>query len=184
MHPRDEHLLAVVAVKDADLSALGQAAGGEPQKIVVELLCAWALEVKHQAILRVHPGYDVFDGTVLSRCIHRLENHQQGVAVDRLEQVLLPAQIPIVLSELFFAVGLRFVERLYPGRPALKFDGGASLYAEGIGFCFHGAYGLKKCRAETIRPRVVHLEGKNQIMLRVAWRRENFGSLLSRVGLS
>ena len=60
---------------------------------------AGMLEAEHLAALRIDPGHHVLDGAVFSRRIHRLKDQQHGVAVGRIEQLLLCAQLRDVLLQ-------------------------------------------------------------------------------------
>jgi hypothetical protein len=81
-----------------------QIAGGAPEKIVLQLGGAGMLEAEHLAALRVDPGHHVPDGAVLSRRIHRLKDQQDGVAVGRVEKLLLRAQLRDVLLQQLFDI--------------------------------------------------------------------------------
>ena len=54
--------------------------------------CAGMLEADDLAALRIDAGHDVLDGAVLPRRVHRLEDHQDGVPVGGIKQLLLGAQ--------------------------------------------------------------------------------------------
>ena len=91
MDPDHEDLLVVAAVEDADAAPLGQAAGGAPQEIVIQLLARRLLEVEHLAARRIDAGEQGVDRAVLAGGVHGLEDQQQRMAVLRVEQPLLAA---------------------------------------------------------------------------------------------
>jgi hypothetical protein len=55
---------------------------------VIELLVAGFLEGEDLTALGIHPRHDVFDDSVLSCRIHRLQNHEHRVHVRRPEPLL------------------------------------------------------------------------------------------------
>ena len=89
MHAHDQHFLVIGSVEDADPPAFRQIARGAPEKIVFQFGGAGMFEAEHLAALRVDPGHHVPDGAVFSRRIHRLEDQQDGMAVGRVEKLLL-----------------------------------------------------------------------------------------------
>ena len=91
--PDHEDLLVVAAVEDADAAPLGQAAGGAPQEIVIQLLARRLLEVEHLAARRIDAGKQGVDRAVLAGGVHGLEDQQQRMAVLRVEQPLLAADV-------------------------------------------------------------------------------------------
>ena len=91
MHTDDQHLLVIGSVEDADPPAFRQIARGAPEKIVFQFGGAGMFEAEHLAALRVDPGHHVPDGAVFSRRIHRLKDQQDGMAVGRVEKLLLRA---------------------------------------------------------------------------------------------
>ena len=58
-----------------------------------QLLGARLFETKNFAALRIDPGHDVPDGTVLAASIHPLKNQQQGIAVGCVVKMLQRAQL-------------------------------------------------------------------------------------------
>jgi hypothetical protein len=137
MHAHDENLLVIGAVKNADVSALREAARRAPQKIMLQFPGARMLEAENLASLRIDAGHDVLDRAVLASGVHRLKNQQQRIAVVGVKQALPFAQFLNVRFEDGFVILLRFVKRLYPGRPLFETDRLAFADAELFGFNFH-----------------------------------------------
>jgi hypothetical protein len=54
MHPDDEHLFIVTAIKDSNVSPVGQAFHASPEIIMVEVLARWRFEGIHFATLWIH----------------------------------------------------------------------------------------------------------------------------------
>ena len=75
------------------LPAFRQIACGAPEKIVFQFGRAGMLEAEHLAALGVDAGHDVPDGAVFSRRIHRLKDQQDGIAIGRVEKLLLRTQL-------------------------------------------------------------------------------------------
>ena len=50
---------------------------------------AGMLEAEHLAALRIDPGHHVLDGAIFSGRIHRLKDQQNGMAIGRVEKLLL-----------------------------------------------------------------------------------------------
>ena len=98
------------AVEDADAAAFGEVAGGSPQEVVLQFGRAGVLEAGHLAALGVDAGHDVLDGAVLAGSVHRLEDQQDGMAVGRVEKLLLVAEPIDVVFEEFAVVGFGFVD--------------------------------------------------------------------------
>ena len=69
------------------------------EKIVLQFTGAGMLEAEDLAALRVDPGHHVPDRAVFSCRVHGLENQQHGMAIGRVEQLLLRAQSCDVLFE-------------------------------------------------------------------------------------
>ena len=134
MHAHDEHFLVIGAVEDADAAALRQAAGGAPEKIVLQFLGAGMFEAEDLAALRIDAGHDVLDGAVLAGGIHGLENQEQRILVVGVKQALLLAQFFGVFDKLLLAVIIGFVKRLHLGRPLLEPDGCAFANPEILNF--------------------------------------------------
>ena len=109
MHADDQHFLVIGTVEDADPSAFRQIARGAPEKIVLQFGGAGMLEAEHLAALRVDAGHHMPDGAVFSRRIHRLKDQQDGIAVGRVEQLLLRTQLRNVLLQKFLILLLRLV---------------------------------------------------------------------------
>src|SRR5580704_2983346 len=89
VHADDQHLLVVRPIEDADPPALRQFPSGAPKKIVFQFGWAGMFEAEYLAALRVDPGHDVPDSAVLSRRIHGLKDQQDGIAIGRVEKLLL-----------------------------------------------------------------------------------------------
>ena len=62
------------------------------------------------------------DGAVFSGCVHGLKNQQHGVAIGRVEKLLLRAQFRDVISEELLILFLRFVYRIDERRPLFEID--------------------------------------------------------------
>ena len=62
------------------------------------------------------------DRAVLSRRVHGLEDQQQGVAVRRVEQLLLRAQLRDVVFQQLFILLFRAVHGRDLGRPLFQVD--------------------------------------------------------------
>ena len=122
MHPGDQHLLVVGTVENTDLSALGQVAGGAPEKIVLQFDGAGMLEAEYLATLRVDSGHDMLDRAVLPGRIHGLKNQQQRITVRGVEHLLLLAERLHVLAQQVLILLARFVHRVDDRRPFLKVD--------------------------------------------------------------
>ena len=89
MHPHDQHFLVIRAVEDADPAALGQVAGGAPEKIMRQLAGAGMLEAENLAALRIDARHHMADDAVLARRVHRLEDQQKRMLVRGIKQLLL-----------------------------------------------------------------------------------------------
>ena len=90
--PRDEDLLVVRPVVDADPAALRHRLERSPEVVVVAFLGRRRLEAENLATLRVDAAHDVADGAILARGIHRLEHQQDAVGVLCVQPVLLGSQ--------------------------------------------------------------------------------------------
>ncbi|MOA33705.1 hypothetical protein D3C78_1550210 [compost metagenome] len=137
MHAHDQHLFVVRAVEDADAAALGQVACGAPKEVVLQLLSAGVLKAEHLTALRVDAGHDVADGAILARRVHRLEDHQQGVAVRRVQKALLLAQLFHMLLQPLAGGLLGFAQRLDLRGPAVEVDLIAFPHLECLGVDVH-----------------------------------------------
>jgi len=122
MHANDEHLLIVGTIEDADSPAFRQTAGCAPKKIVLQFLGTRLFETKDLAALRIDPGHDVPDGTVLAGSVHPLENQQQRIAVGRVVKALQRAQLFNVFSQEFLIPLLRLAKGIHNRRPLPEFD--------------------------------------------------------------
>ncbi len=63
-----------------DPSAFRQMAVCAPEKIMFQLIGGRLLETKNLAALRIDPGHNVPDSTVLASGVHPLKNQQQLIA--------------------------------------------------------------------------------------------------------
>ena len=99
MHAGNQNLLVIGSVENADPAAFRKIPGGAPEKVVLQFTGAGMLEAEDLATLRIDPGHHVPDGAVFSRRIHGLENQQHGMAIGRVEQLLLRAQFCDMLSK-------------------------------------------------------------------------------------
>src|ERR1022692_765173 len=79
-------------------------------------------EAEYLAALRIDPRHHVLDSAIFSRRIHRLKDQQDGIAVGRVEKLLLRAQLRNMLSQQFLIMLLRLVHRLYVRRPLPEAD--------------------------------------------------------------
>ncbi len=73
---------------------------------MVEILAGGRLEGMDIAALRIDAGHDVLDGTVLARCVHRLEDEKHRPFILGIEHVLH-------LGQEFDAYGQRFFRALF-----------------------------------------------------------------------
>ena len=71
---------------------------------------AGMLEAEYLAALRIDPGHHVLDGAVLSGRIHGLKDQQDGMAVGRVEKLLLRAQLRDVVSQKLLVLLFRLVD--------------------------------------------------------------------------
>lgn len=122
MYAHDQHLFVVRAVENADAPAFGQVARGAPEEIVLQFLRARVLEAEHLAALGVDARHHVADGAVLAGGVHRLEDHQQGVAVRGVEQALLVAQLIDLVLQQFAGRLLRLAQRFDLRGPKAEID--------------------------------------------------------------
>ena len=122
MHADDQHFLVVGSVEDADPAALRQIARGAPEEVVLQFGGAGMLEAEHLAALRIDAGHHVPDGAVLSGRVHRLKDQQDGMAVGRVEKLLLRAQLRNMVSQKFLVLLFRFVHGIDHRRPFLEID--------------------------------------------------------------
>ncbi|OIQ69211.1 hypothetical protein GALL_491890 [mine drainage metagenome] len=118
MHAHDQHLFVVRAIEDADAPALGQVAGGAPEEVVLKFLRTRMLKAEHLAALRVDARHHVANRAVLACRVHRLKHQQQGMAVRRVEQALLVAELLHVVSQQIVIGLLRFAQSLGLRGPA------------------------------------------------------------------
>ena len=89
MHADDQHLLIVGAVEDADLPTSRQIACRPPKRVVLQFCGAGMLEAEHLATLRIDPRHHMADRAVFSSGIHRRKDQQDGIAIVRVERLLL-----------------------------------------------------------------------------------------------
>ena len=122
MHANDQHFLVIRAVEDADPAALGKAARGAPEKIVIELFGARLLETENLAAFRIDPGHDVPDGAVLAGAVHALEDQQQRIAVGCVVELLQRAQLLHVLVQKLLILLLRLRIGIDNRRPFAEVD--------------------------------------------------------------
>jgi hypothetical protein len=59
-----------------------------PKKIMFQFIGGRLLETENLAALRIDPGHDVPDGSVLARSVHPLKNQQQRIAVGGVVKLL------------------------------------------------------------------------------------------------
>ena len=82
----------------------------------------WMLEAEHLAALRIDTGHDVPDRAVLACRIHGLKHQQDGVAVGRVEKLLLGTEARDVVAQKLLILLLRFVDGVNDRRPLLEVD--------------------------------------------------------------
>ena len=100
MDAHDERLLVIGPVEDAYPAAFRQAPRVAPQKVVIQLFVGRLLEAEYLASLRVQARHHVLDHAVLARCIHGLQNDQDGVDVVRVQALLRsPEPAEVLLDE-------------------------------------------------------------------------------------
>jgi hypothetical protein len=80
------------------------------------------LEAEHLAALGIDAGHNVADGTVFSRRIHGLKDQQQGIAIGRIEKLLLRTQLRDVFFQKFLVLLFRLVNGFDLGRPRCEID--------------------------------------------------------------
>ena len=118
MHPHDQHFLVIGAIEDADPPALRQAAGGAPEKIVLQFLGAGLFEAEDLAALRIDAGHDVPDSAVLAGGVHALENQQAAHSGRmRSEDCCSALSSSICFFQQFSILLLRLAEGLHDRRP-------------------------------------------------------------------
>ena len=122
MHAGDQNLLVIGSVEDADPAAFRQVAGGAPEKIMLQFAGAGMLEAEDLAALRIDARHHMPDGAVFSCRVHRLENQQHGMAIGRVEKLLLRAQLLRRALRVVFVLLLRFVYGIDLRRPLLEID--------------------------------------------------------------
>ncbi len=86
--PGDEDVLVVGAVEDTDPAAFGQAAGGAPEEVVLEIVIGGLFEAEDLAALRVHAGHHMADRAVFAGDVHALKDQQQRPMVGGVVQLL------------------------------------------------------------------------------------------------
>ena len=106
MHPRDEHILVVRAVEDADVPLRRDLPMHPPEKVMRQFKRSGRLERRHPAALWVHARHHMLDRAVLAAGIHALENNEQRPARIGIESFLEPAESRDALGRGCF--GLRF----------------------------------------------------------------------------
>jgi hypothetical protein len=85
-----------------------------------QLLGARLFETENLTALRIDPGHDVPDDTVLARSVHPLKNQQQRVAVGSVMKALQRIQFRYVFFQEFFIPLLRPAKRLHICRPPFE----------------------------------------------------------------
>src|SRR5580658_5624027 len=108
MDAHHQHFLVIRAIEYADGAAGWQTLSCSPQKVVRELLRARLLEGMNFATLRIYSRHNVFDGAVLARGVHPLENDKYAppsVRVELLLQLLQPGNA--VGEHILYFVGIR-----------------------------------------------------------------------------
>jgi len=122
MHPNHQDLLIIGAVEDTDVPALGQPAGGAPEKIMFQLIGARLFEAEDLAALGIYSGHDVPNGAVLAASVHPLKNQQQCIAVGSIVKALQRAQLLNVFSQTNLIILLRLTKGFHNRRPVCEFD--------------------------------------------------------------
>ena len=79
-------------------------------------------KAEHLAALGIDTGHHMSDGAVFSRRIHRLKDQQDGMAVGRVEKLLLRTELRDVFFQRLFAMLLRLVDGIDLRRPLLEVD--------------------------------------------------------------
>ena len=88
VHARDEYLLVVGAVKDADPPPFRQLAGRAPKEVVLQFGGTGMLEAEDLAALGVDARHHVPDRPVLARRVHGLKDEEHGVLAGRVVELL------------------------------------------------------------------------------------------------
>ena len=88
MDAKNQYVLVVRTVEDANPPAFGQTTRRTPEKVMFDFLGARLFETVNLAALGIHPGHNMADGPVFAGGVHSLENQQQRVAVGGIVQLL------------------------------------------------------------------------------------------------
>ena len=94
-------------------------------------------ETKDLAALRIDARHHMFDGAVLARGVHGLEDEQQRITVGGIKNALQIAQLLDALAQNVFIMLFRIVIRLHHCGPLLEVDILALAHAEVFGMLFH-----------------------------------------------
>jgi len=108
VNPDDEHFFIIGSVEDTDSTALGQATGRAPEKIMLEFLLTRRLEAEDLTALRIDSRHDVLDRSILTCRVHPLQYQQHRLAGGSVMQLLPSTQAVHMLLEnrLVFGFGL------------------------------------------------------------------------------
>ncbi len=85
---REEDVLVVASVEDADLAATRGVCVDTPEEVVVALLVSWGLERDNGDALWVKVAEDVVHNTILATGIHCLKHNKHGILVLSAQDVL------------------------------------------------------------------------------------------------
>lgn len=99
MDAYDQDFFVIGPVKDPEAPTLREARGFTPEEGVPDLRRARMLKVEHLNALRVYSRHNVTNHAILAGRIHRLENHQQRLAVGGVQHLLQFAELRNVLGQ-------------------------------------------------------------------------------------
>jgi hypothetical protein len=109
MHPDDEDLFIVAAIKYSNLPTIWEALHAAPEIIVIEIFSGRRLEGVDMATLRIHSGHNVFDGAILAGRVHRLKQQKHAPLVLGVKLILQFREGQNSRGERFFGSGLVFL---------------------------------------------------------------------------
>jgi hypothetical protein len=88
MHPDDEHLFIITAVKNSDLTPVRQAFHAAPEIIMIQIIRRRRFERIHLAALRINARQDVLNSAILASRVHCLKDQKHRPLVLCVELVL------------------------------------------------------------------------------------------------
>ena len=124
-----QYILVVRAVKEANMTTLGQVQYGPPEVVVRTLGAGWLLEAVDRDALRVEPGHDALDGRVFAGGIEGLEHDDYALTPICIETVLQIGHAQDVLLSKGLVVLAFFFGYLDICRVVTKGEGALSVIA-------------------------------------------------------